>query len=111
LLDQLLSLGPLLVYGLLQFTCFDGHLDTYVVGVADRPLHMPAVGEGASLHTEVVKLISFAVAEGGGPGVVVGVFKARGCNDKGVFKAGTGPYGLERSSWSGAVGAEQLGVA
>ena len=89
-LGQRISYGPLLAYGLLQLTCSKDYLDSHVVGVADRLLHVPAVddaSQSAPLHTEVIKLVSSVVAEGGGPGVVVVFFKACGCNDKGVFEA------------------------
>jgi hypothetical protein len=68
----------------------EGQLDTSVVGVADRCLHVSAVDDVlhvAPLYTEVVKLVSSAVAEGGGPGVVVFLFKACGCDDQLVFEA------------------------
>jgi hypothetical protein len=57
-----------LAYGLLQLTCSEDHLDSHVVGVADRFLHVPAVydaSQSAPLHTEVIKLVSSAVAERG----------------------------------------------
>jgi hypothetical protein len=76
---------------LLQFTCEEGQLDTSVVGVADRRPHVSAVNDalhGAPLHTEVTKLVSSAVAEGGGPGVVVFLFKACGCDDQVALDAG-----------------------
>ena len=75
---------------LLQFTCEEGQLDTSVVGVADRRPHVSAVDDalhGAPVHTEVIKLVSSAVADGGGPGVVVFLFKACGCDDQVVLEA------------------------
>ena len=75
---------------LLQFTCEEGQLDTSVVGVADRRPHVSTVDDAsysAPLHTEVIKLVSSAVAEGGGPGVVVFLFKACGCDDQLVLEA------------------------
>ena len=78
------------MYVLLQFTCSKNQLDTSVVGVADRRPHVSAVDDasyGAPLHTEVIQLVSSAVAEGGGPGVVVFLFKACGCDDQLVLEA------------------------
>ena len=39
------------------------------------------------VQKEVVKLVSSAVAEGGGPGVVVFLVKACGCDDQLVLEA------------------------
>ena len=68
----------------------EGQLDASVVGVAERCLHVSAVDDVlhvAPLYKEVVKLVSSAVAEGGGPGVVVILFKACGCDDQSVLEA------------------------
>jgi hypothetical protein len=61
-----------------------------VVGVADRCPHVSAVDDAsysAPLHTEVTKLVYSVVAESGGPGVVVFLFKACGCDDQLVLEA------------------------
>jgi hypothetical protein len=49
------------------------------VSAVDDALHV------APLHTEVIELVSSSVAEGGGPGVVVFLFKACGCDDQVVL--------------------------